>query len=143
MRRVTLPNKLVLETLLEQLQQGRKVTIPMKGRSMQPFLRPGDRVTLRPFELRELRRGMIILARQDTQMLLHRVLRFDERQCWLAGDNNLVQQEAVAVADVLAIAVKINRAGQIWYLDEPWRYQLGLAWYKARPLRRVLKKLFD
>src|SRR5690606_4529737 len=100
--KIIVPNKFLFEQVLEYLKQGKQVTIPVKGRSMRPFLKEGDRVSLKPFDRKDLTKGIIVLAKVDDQMILHRVVRYNKETIWLAGDGNLVQHELVDYAAVKA-----------------------------------------
>ena len=139
--KITVPNKLLFARVLEYIQQGKNVTIRVKGGSMKPFLRDGDRVLLKSFERRELTRGIIVLAKTDDSMVLHRVVRYDSQTIWLAGDDNLVQHEIVNCTDVIATAVRLYRADREVKLDKRWRYITGQIWYWLRPFRRIARKL--
>lgn len=136
-----MPNKLLFEQVLEYVKQGKQVTIRVKGNSMKPWLRDGDRVLLKPFERKDLAKGIIVLANVDEQMVLHRVIKYSERVIWLAGDGNLVQREVVDHMDVVAWAVRLYRADIEIKLDQRWRCILGQIWYWARPIRRIVMKL--
>jgi signal peptidase len=139
---ITLPNAALLKPILDFLEQGRNIIIPVKGNSMWPFLREKDRVLLEPFETKTLRKGLIVLGKQGEEMILHRVVRFSTHTIWLAGDNNLVQHEQLAYRDVLAIAIYRYRDRQELKLNAAWQCHLGQLWYWLRPLRRVIVKLF-
>ncbi|WP_442590776.1 S24/S26 family peptidase [Pedobacter sp. AW31-3R] len=137
-----MPNKLLLAQVLDYIGQGKYVTIRVKGNSMRPFLREGDSVLLKPFELKELCRGVIVLAKMDGQLLLHRVVEYNKTTIWLAGDHNLVVRELVEYADIVATVVGLYRGEAMVKFNQRWRGYLGQVWYLARPLRRLIKKLY-
>ena len=141
MEKIILPNQFLLEQVLENLEKGKWMSIPVKGGSMRPFLRAGDRVLLKPFEKGSLKLGMIILGRIDGNLILHRLVRYDRERVWLAGDDNLVQHEILPYGDVLATAVRLYRGEKILELNERWRCNLGQFWYRIRLLRRIIRKL--
>lgn len=138
--KIIVPNKFLFEQVLEYLRQGKQVTIPVKGTSMRPFLREGDRVSLEPFEKKDLTGGIIVLAKTDDQMVLHRVVKYNEHQIWLAGDGNLVKHELVDYTDVVATAVRVYRDGAKININQRWRCVLGQIWYWIRPFRRIIMK---
>lgn len=140
--KIMIPNKLLLEQVLEYIGQGRWVIISVKGKSMKPFLREGDRVLLKPFDRTELSQGVIVLAKADDQMVLHRVVRYDNTTVWLAGDGNLVQHERVNYTDVVATAVSLYRGEREVGLNQRWSCRLGHIWYRTRFFRRIMSRLF-
>jgi len=137
---ITLPNELVFDQVLECLQQGKCAVIRVKGRSMQPFIREGERVLLKRFDIREICRGMVVLAKVEGQMVLHRLVGYNRETVCLAGDGNLVQRERVAYADVIATVVSLYRGEKEIRLNQ-WSKCLGQSWYLVRPYRRLVSKL--
>lgn len=140
--RITIPNKLLFEQVLDYIRQGKYVAIRVKGTSMLPFLKEGNRVSLKSFHASELTKGIIVLANVHGQMILHRVVRYDRTTIYLAGDGNVATHEVVSYGDVMATAVSVYRGETEVKLNQRrWRY-LGQIWYWIRPVRRVAKKLF-
>ena len=141
--KLTLPNKLLLEQIIGHTAQGKSVRIPVKGNSMRPFLYAGDQVLLKPVEKRELQLGMIVLAHMEGAMILHRVVKFGQESLWLAGDANLAQHEELQYGHVLGRVVLLYRRNRVIQLNQQWRYKQGQLWYRARPLRRVFRKIWS
>ncbi|KEQ28184.1 S24/S26 family peptidase [Pedobacter antarcticus] len=140
--RITIPNKLLFEQVLGYIKQGKYVTIPVKGTSMLPFLKDGNRVSLKSFHVSELTKGIIVLANVKGEMILHRVVKYDSTKIYLAGDGNVAAHEVVNYDDVVAIAHTVYRGETEVKLNQrKWRY-LGQIWYLIRPVRRVARKLF-
>jgi signal peptidase len=139
--KIILPNALVLEHLQVYLRQGKQVSIPVKGNSMLPFLRNGDQVLIKPFEASGLRKGMILLASVQGQMVLHRLVKFNAERVLLAGDANLAQHEDVSIEDVIGSATTVMKGLKELKLDKWQQRYLGQLWYWIRPLRRVVKKI--
>lgn len=137
-----MPNILLFKQIKKEIEQGKPVIISVKGESMRPFLKEDERVILRPFNGTELKRGVIVLAKRNNQVLLHRVVKIKNECIWLAGDANLVQHERVRFGDVLAIADSVFRNNVELKLNNRARNNLGMWWYWARPLRRIGRKLF-
>lgn len=138
--KIIVPNKFLFEQVLEYLKQGKQVTIPVKGRSMKPFLKEGDRVSLKSFDRKDLTKGIIVLAKVDDQMILHRAVRYNKETIWLAGDGNLVQHELVDYTAVKAIAVNLYRDDAEIAINQRWRCVLGQIWYWIRPFRKIIMK---
>ena len=135
-------NHILFGYVLDYIKQGKYVKIPVKGKSMQPFLREGDTVLLRPFEKSEITKGLIVLVRMKDRMVLHRVVKYDDVQIWLAGDGNLVEHDLINFADVIATAVSLSRGRMTIKLNQRWRCQIGQMWYWTRPIRRIINKFF-
>lgn len=79
-------NEIFFATVEEQLAEGQRVRIELKGVSMLPTLRPGEMLTLAPIE-GEPKVGEVVLFRCGGQHLLHRVVAVDAEGCTLQGDN--------------------------------------------------------
>jgi len=140
---IHIENDLLFEQVLSYLQQGKGVFIPIKGKSMRPFLREGDKVLLESVDHKALSRGMIVLAKMDGKWLLHRVVRLGQSHVSLTGDANVAIHEAVAYSDIKAIAIALKREGKEYNLNDKWRLFVGLVWYRMRPIRRVTTKIFN
>lgn len=140
--RITIPNQLLFEQVLSYIKQGKYVTIPVKGTSMLPFLKEGNRVSLKSFHAGNLTKGIIVLANVNGQMILHRVVRYDNTRIYLAGDGNVANHEVVGYGDVVAMAFCAYRGKTEVKLDQRWWRYLGRIWYWIRPIRRVARKLF-
>ncbi|WP_219226490.1 S24/S26 family peptidase [Pedobacter antarcticus] len=140
--RITIPNKLLFEQVLSYIKQGKYVTIRVKGTSMLPFLKEGNRVSLKSFHAGELTKGIIVLANVHGQMILHRVVRYNNTTIYLAGDGNVSEHEVVSYGDVVATAFSVYRGETEVKLNQRWLRYLGQVWYWIRPVRRVARKLF-
>ena len=138
----TMPNPIFFGYVLDYIKQGKCVKIPVKGKSMQPFLREGDTVLLRPFEKSEVRKGLIVLAKMKDRVVLHRVVKYDDVKIWLAGDGNLVEHDLIKYADVIASVVSLSRGHMTIQLNQRWRCYIGQMWYWTRPIRRIINKIF-
>lgn len=87
--------------------------------SMVPLLLPGDAVEVQPAAPQL---GDVILVGHDGQLLLHRVLRLDERVLWLGGDATASLEGPFPRQD-WPVAVARRRHGQV-------RSLAGLAWQR-------------
>lgn len=138
--KIIIANELYFKQVRESLSNGKLVTLPVKGCSMRPFLRDGDKVLLKAFERRNLAKGLVVLAKTDYGIVLHRVVDFNVDQLQLAGDGNISQIEWVDFEDVFGVAIRRRRDGKDRELVSNWKLALGLVWYKMRPLRKLLNK---
>jgi signal peptidase I len=59
----------------ELLRQGKSIRFRAPGRSMYPTIREGEAITVDPIEPSSINIGDIILYRQDTSVVAHRVVR--------------------------------------------------------------------
>ena len=128
------------------LSSEHRVTIPVKGYSMLPFIRGGkDLVVLEPEE--NLRVGDIVLfyagREGEGRYIMHRILRLEERggTPWavIRGDGVLKNTEQVPVSAIIARAVTILRGGQR-PVDprSPGHLRKVRFWEALRPLRRYI-----
>ena len=69
---MVIPNEIVFQEVESCLARGEEATIPFKGRSMEPYLKEGDRIRLAPAG--RVRRGDVVLFRYGGEHLLHRFL---------------------------------------------------------------------
>lgn len=139
---MSIPNVWVQEEILKNLSQGKKVLLPIKGRSMEPFIRERDRVVLAPYNKAALFKGSIVLANYQDALLMHRVIRMHSGKIWLAGDANTAQHEYIGESDIAAVIVRLCRGRKTRKANTYYMRTLGLLWYRFRPLRKVINKLF-
>jgi|SRR5690606_6430421 len=139
---IHIANELLFEQVLDYLQQGKGVLIPIKGGSMRPFLKEGDKVLLKSIGPKFLSRGMIVLAKTNGKWLLHRIVRIDRTGISLAGDANVAIHEVVSHSDIRAVVSILKRDGREYNLNNKWMWCLGVAWYRTRPVRRFIRSCF-
>ena len=136
---VQMPNDVFLPFVIEQLNEGHTATLPLRGRSMRPFLEDGrDKALLQLCDHPQV--GDAVLAEiSKGHFVLHRIIRIDGNQVTLRGDGNL-NDEHCLLSDVRAKAVGFYRKdrktldrtdGRKWRLYSWW-------WTRLYPLRRYL-----
>lgn len=141
---MALPNEGFLKEVKALLDEGQQVRIPVKGRSMRPFLEDGDAVVLAPVTIRPIRWGSIVLARTDLcGIVLHRVVLIRKGIIWLIGDAHFRQREQTTEREVLAVVVAAYRKGRDLKLDSFSRRCALLVWFLILPLRGYLLRLYD
>lgn len=123
-------NSIFFAAVEEQLREGRRVKLTLKGISMLTSLREGDTLTLAPVA-EAPKVGDVVLFRCEGKHLLHRVVAVDGDRYILQGDN-CYSKETASREDVLAVLVEVERLGGT---D-------GKAWQCAsrRALRRKRRK---
>ena len=141
---ILIPNELFFKEVKVLLDEGKQVRIPVKGKSMRPFLRNGDTVLLAHVSNRSIRWGAIVLARtSDYGIVLHRVVYKNNDKLWLAGDAHSRQREQTTVDDVLAIMVAAYRKGKKLKLDSFGSRCVVVLWFLAFPFRGYVIKIYD
>lgn len=136
-----IPNRVYFQQVVRLLAEDKQVRIPIKGKSMQPFLREGDLVVLKKNSGNHFPLGSVVLGQYQEGVVLHRLVGRQFGQLRLAGDGNLIQEEVVGTADILGIVVSASREGRQLNLSVTRHRLCGLVWYYLRPLRRVFLKL--
>lgn len=138
MKQSTLPNQLLFEEFEDLIRKGRRVMLPVKGKSMMPFLREGlDKVVLE--QAKELKVGDIVLAHlSDKRYVMHRIFERNGEQLILMGDGNVYGREVCTRDEVKAKAVCILRNGKKVDCDSKEEQEKVRLWKKLLPIRRYL-----
>jgi hypothetical protein len=141
MKTLSLPNAEFLPFVVNELEscKGKTVTLPLRGRSMRPFLEDGrDKALLIAADVPQV--GDAVLAEIDKgHFVLHRIIRIDGEKVTLRGDGNL-NVEYCKLGDVKAKAIGFYRKGRK-KLDSTngmkWRVYSWF-WIRLYPIRRYL-----
>lgn len=141
MKKMIVPNEILLAEADDLLSRGIEVILMTKGNSMLPFIRgEKDSVNLKRFDAVEV--GDIVLARIAPQRyVLHRIIAIEGDTVTLMGDGNLVGTESCRLSDILGTVREIIRPnGSVKKVTK------GTIWRKLLPVRRYLlwvyRKLF-
>jgi hypothetical protein len=137
-QKISLPNQSFFHQLKEFLDCGKAVTISVRGNSMIPFLKDGDKVLIIPGDGNLPKIGQVVLARTTFGVVLHRVVLIKGGCLCLAGDANLVQIEEIKLSDVIGIVNAAYRSGKELDISSRRVFFTALLWYKVRPVRRLL-----
>ena len=141
-----MPNEVLLTEAERLLAAGADVELRVRGESMRPFLRDGrDTVTLRRIAPQDVRRGQIVLFRDGTRWVLHRVREVRGERLTLAGDGNYRAVERGPRSAVLGAAVAVRRAGKVLRCGSVrWRLlgAYSLAVKRARTVYYDLRRSF-
>ena len=133
-------NATLLPEVTRMIREGHSVTLPLRGRSMRPFLEDGrDKALLVSFS-RPPRVGDPVLAEISAgTFVLHRIVRIEGDAVTLRGDGNIATEHCTT-ADLRALAVGFYRKGR----QQPdmtsglkWRLYSWL-WMRLLPVRRYL-----
>lgn len=128
------------EIIEELLSQRTPVVFRAGGPSMNPPIRDGESVRIRPLQAGDPRSGAILLFRKNDRLVLHRMVRRDAKahSFYAVADAALEGGEWVAAADIRGVAEWVKRGERIRRLDGALSRMTGLARHFARPLRRAL-----
>nr|WP_288281209.1 S24/S26 family peptidase [uncultured Prevotella sp.] len=136
---VQMPNDVFLPFVIEQLNEGHTATLPLRGRSMRPFLEDGrDKALLQLCDHPQVGDAVLVEISKGL-FVLHRIIRVEGRQVTLRGDGNLSDEHCM-LSDIRAKAVGFYRKGRQtldrtdgrkWRLYSWW-------WTRLYPLRRYL-----
>lgn len=108
---------LFLDTTIGLLEQGYTVRFSAPGRSMLPTIKDGETITVEPAIAASIKLGDIILYRNRTGVIAHRVMRIEQTgKCDLRfiprGDAMAVSDPPVDADQVLGRVVSVRRNGR-------------------------------
>ena len=136
-----LPNEEFLPFVISELQsvEGKTVTLPLRGRSMRPFLednRDKAILTITP----DINTGDAVLAEiSKGHFVLHRIVAIDGNHITLRGDGNL-NDEHCTFSDIRAKAIAFYRKGRNKAdMTEGYKWKIySWIWTRVFPIRRYL-----
>ncbi len=143
MDKMIIDNDTFFADVLRLLEEGKQVTIPVKGFSMLPFIRGGKDLVVLEKAGEILRVDDIVLfhvgPREGGRYVMHRILSFDGEVVDIMGDGVPKNHEHVRRDQILAKAVAILRRGRR-AVDpySPAQLRLVHFWQWLRPLRRYI-----
>ena len=136
-----LPNDVFLPQVVAMLGEGHTATLPLRGRSMRPFLEDGrNKALLEAIGTTPPQVGEAVLAEiSKGRFVLHRIVDISGEHVTLRGDGNL-GTESCLLHDVKARATAFYRKGRStpdstrgrkWRIYSWW-------WTRLLPVRRYL-----
>jgi len=141
MTNLTFNNQSFFESLEDLIAQGKSVQFRLKGRSMQPFIPDGCKITVAPTRFEDMNIGDVVLARWRNGWILHRVLFKRKDHFFLIGDGNLAQIEKVKKDDLVAILLSHEgKDGKRYKVTTRSKF-LSAGWFLIRPVRRLIHKV--
>lgn len=139
-------NEILFASVIEMLSDGKKVTIPVKGYSMLPFI-IGERDLV---ELEKIDGTVapddIVLFSIGGRYILHRVREVNGENVLIQGDGVLVNQERCKIENIHGRVIKILKKGKR-EVDpySPWMLKKVHFWNSLGMLRRyplaILRRL--
>jgi len=142
-KKVIMPNAIMLGEVKRLLAEGREVVIMTKGVSMLPFI-VGSRDSVLLYKKDDLKVGDIALAEvRPGHYVLHRVIEVLPERVTLKGDGNIRGTEVVVPSNVVGAVKEIQRGnGRIVDPWEPKWQRRWHIWIKIPTIvRRVLLKI--
>ena len=143
MDKMIIDNDTFFADVLRLLDQGKRVTIPVKGLSMLPFIRGGKDLVVLEKAGADLKADDIVLfhlgPQEGGRYVMHRILSIDGDAVDIMGDGVLKAHEHVRRNQILAKAVEILRGGK--HPVDPYApSQLRLVhfWQGLLPVRRYI-----
>lgn len=94
------------------LEDNRQLQFRMKGYSMFPYLRPGDRGTVQKCTAAELKPGDIIVFYLQSNLVAHRFLHREGEFLTAKGDNNFRPDSPVPVQQLVGKLIAMERNGK-------------------------------
>ena len=131
-----------IEEAIRQAREGVRVTFPVKGQSMLPFIIGGkESVILHRPGLIDV--GDVVLAWVDgNRYVVHRIIKLDYDRVTLMGDGNLTTEHC-ALGDIKArVTHVVDAKDRTHYLYNRWRMLGAKVWYWLRPIRRYLLAIY-
>ncbi len=133
----------IIRNAVQLVNEGMRVTFPVKGYSMLPFIIGGvESVDLVKPE--NLRVGHIVLAWVEQQRyVVHRIIQIEGERVTLMGDGNIAGVEHCLLSDVAALAINVVDAKDVHHpLYAPWRDQAQKLWWYLLPIRRWILAIY-
>jgi len=116
------PRQKLSETVKDLLRQGHTVELSAYGRSMIPYLRPGQKVQLAPVDMSQIVRGDLVAFHKADYLVVHRVHAVLSAngviQLLTKGDSNLNPDAPVDAQNYLAKVIAVQRRS-VWYKVSP------------------------
>ena len=119
----------VLEALIDfWAQTGREHEVTVRGNSMRPLVRNGDKARI-AHGLGKLKRGDVVAYQRSGELVVHRLIRIvhgaGEPRFLIKGDNVAGRDPTVHASKVLGRVVALQRAGKWRRLDTPLMQAIG------------------
>jgi hypothetical protein len=133
----------IIQSAIKLVNEGLRVTFPVKGYSMLPFI-IGGKESVDLVKPENLQVGHVVLAWvEGCRYVVHRIIKIDGNQVVLMGDGNIAGVEHCLLSDVAALAVNVvTSAGKHYDLYAPWRIKASRLWWQLLPIRRWILAIY-
>ncbi len=143
MKRITLPNEIVIAEAQKLIEEGQDVLLRVKGNSMLPFIRGGEDFAVLRKVSQSLKRWDIVLAQDlNGRLIIHRIIDITPECVTLMGDGNLGYVEYCAPDGIIARLENIKRGERLIECNTSWARRKAIVWYHLRPARRYLLAIY-
>lgn len=143
-KKLTIPHSVLIPEITALVNEGHKVTLPLRGYSMRPFLEDGrDKALLVKPDYDSVKCGDVALANINGSYVLHRIIRISGDKVTLLGDGNLTPEHCL-LTDIKAVAIGFYRHSNNRYsstTSRKWRIYSSI-WMVLRPVRRYLLAIY-
>ena len=132
----------IIEEAIRLVREGVNVTLPVKGRSMLPFIIGGkESVILHRPGLVDV--GDVVLAWVDgNRYVVHRIIKLDYDRVTLMGDGNLTTEHCTLNDIKARVTHVVDDKERTHDLYNRWRMFGAKVWYWLRPIRRYLLAIY-
>ena len=112
-----------VNTLLDSLQNGESITLPVQGVSMVPFLKPGKDTVNVEIPTSKIKKGDIVLYKKGKSIVMHRVFAADGDSFSAVGDNETGIESGIPISYVRARVTQVNTEnGAVKPQNLRWRF---------------------
>ena len=134
----------IIEEAVRLVREGVNVTLPVKGRSMLPFIIGGKESVILHSPGGIVDVGDVVLAWVDgNRYVVHRIIKLDYDRVTLMGDGNVAVTEHCRLNDIKArVTHVVDAKDKTHYLYNRWRMLGAKVWYWLRPIRRYLLAIY-
>jgi hypothetical protein len=133
----------IIKSAIKLVHEGLRVTFPVKGYSMLPFIIGGKESVdlVKPIDIQV---GHVVLAWvEGCRYVVHRIIQIDGDKVVLMGDGNIAGVEHCLLSDVAALAVNVvTPQGKHNNLYAPWRIKASRLWWRLLPIRRWILAVY-
>lgn len=137
MKKMVVPNDILLGEASELLAKGVEVILMTKGNSMLPFIR-GDKDSVKLRKMDSVSVSDVVLARiEDRRYVLHRVIGINGDNVTLMGDGNLRGTESCKLSDIVGTAFEVVKPS-----GKCVKIRKGEFWRKLLPIRRYILAIY-
>lgn len=139
----TISDNEIIQNAIALVNEGLRVTFPVKGYSMLPFI-VGSKESVDLVKPEHLEVGHVVLAWvEGCRYVVHRIIRIKGEQVTLMGDGNIAGVEHCTLSDVAALAINVvTPQGKHHPLYAPWRIKASRLWWRLLPIRRWILAIY-
>lgn len=142
------PNQKISAIDFEQLantllETGNEVRFRASGRSMYPFIKDGDTITITPTNTKDLEKGNIAFYRnKENKPTAHRIVgitkEYNKTIFLIRGDGYVAGNERIPAENIMGIVTKVERDGIEVKLDNTSNKLSAAIWSEIQTIRWFL-----